>query len=91
MTGQFEIHITCLDAQRGLAAMVAKELHWKTSAIAGDPQLGDDTFFYLTSYADNLDAALGRLDRCMICLWEEGVRPLREKIEQIVHDVRHPG
>jgi hypothetical protein len=85
----YELHITVNIREHDLAEVVAKELHWKMSQIMGDPVLGHKPFSYLTTYSDDIDSALGKLDRCVIALREAGVAVIREKIEHIVHDVRH--
>jgi hypothetical protein len=86
----YEIHITCMTSQAQAATEVAKKLHWKTSEIARDPVLGNDTYFYLTKYAETLDIAHTYLtDAIVALLYTYNVEVIREKIEHIVHDVRY--
>jgi hypothetical protein len=84
----FECHITVSTKHSEMAAKTAKELHWKTSEIARDPVLGDDTFFYLTTHSDNLPEITGRMKRCVFALEFIEVEVLREKIELILHDTK---
>jgi hypothetical protein len=46
----YEAHITCFLVDAATATVVADELEWKTSQIARDITLGDDTYFYLTRH-----------------------------------------
>lgn len=85
----YEIHITCLTSQSAKATKIAKEFHWKTSEIARDPVLGNDTYFYLTTHADTLDTAYLRMQQAVDALYCTNVTVLREKIEHIVHDYRY--
>ena len=84
----FECHITIpvSDALKG--RLVAKELKWKTSQIDGDPVLGNNVYFYLTKYQDNLERMHSDLRQAVEDLRHLDVEVIREKIEQIVHDVR---
>lgn len=84
-----ELHITCYAKDEIMAAEIAAICKWKTSKIAGDPQLGKDTYFYLTTYADDLDSANLKLNACIAELIYADVKPIRGKIEQIVYDVRY--
>lgn len=85
----YEIHITCYVSQAGQASQVASAMHWKTSEIARDPDLGNNTYYYLTRYAATLDDALLALSECVSELRAKHVIVIREKIEHIVYDVRH--
>lgn len=93
----YELHITVNKADAEGATRVAKELHWKTSQIDGDPALGAKPFFYLTTYAAKPAYESDSGERKARYVLEEGVQALREagifvireKIELIVHDVRH--
>lgn len=85
----YEIHITCYTSQSRPAASAAKELHWKTSEIMRDPVLGNDTYYYLTKYASTYEQAIRFLSDAVSDLRKRGVIVVREKIEHIVHDVRH--
>ena len=86
----YEIHITCYTSQSEQAALVAKNLHWKTSEIMRDPVLGNDTYYYLTKYAATEEQAVVELNNCVHELqFKHSVRVVREKIEHIILDVRH--
>lgn len=85
----FEVHITCRLSQATAAAAIAKELHWKTSEIARDPLLGNDTYFYLTTHGKDLSDTMGRMVRATVELKTAGVEVIREKIEVIIYDVRY--
>ena len=85
----YEIHITCFTSQSTQAQAVATELHWKTSEIARDPVLGNDTYYYLTTHTKTLQEAYERMGKATYKLKiEYGVNVVREKIEHIVHDIR---
>lgn len=85
----YELHITVNKAEAEIATAVAKDLHWKTSQIDGDPVLGAKPFFYLTTYSPTEQVARLRLDNATAELRARGVFVIREKIELIIHDVRH--
>lgn len=84
----YEIHITTYTSFSKQATEVAKQLHWKTSEIARDPVLGNDTYFYLTKYADSEEQAHIYIDEAIVMLLNSEVKVVREKIEHIVHDLR---
>lgn len=86
----YEIHITCYTSQGDQAALVASALHWKTSEIARDPVLGNDTYYYLTTHTKTLEDAVERMNEAIHKLqFKHNVVVVREKIEHIVHDIRH--
>lgn len=84
----YEIHITCLTSQSEIAKSVAAELKWKTSEIARDPVLGNDTYYYLTTHTAGMPQAYNRMLECVDMLLVKDVKVLREKIEHIIHDNR---
>ena len=84
----FECHITCYTSQADKASAVAKTLHWKTSEIARDPVLGNDTYFYLTSHSNDLTHMMDRMKTATKTLQDFGVQIVREKIEVIIHDTK---
>lgn len=86
----YECHITCYESDSVKCEEIARELHWKTSEIARDPVLGDKTFFYLTSHADNFPDIWNRMTDAVLRLQLENVPVLREKIELVIHDARMP-
>lgn len=85
----FECHITVPQSHAGVAHDVAQNRNWKTSEIARDPLLGDDTHFYLTCHSTDYDTIYAKMCQAVSDLQYADVPVLREKIEQIVHDVRH--
>lgn len=85
----FECHITCMTSQAPIAASVAEALKWKTSEIARDPVLGEDTYFYLTKYGDTYEDIFGDMKTTVRSLMSRQVRVVREKIELILHDKRN--
>jgi hypothetical protein len=89
LANNHEIHVTTLTDYASRAEEVAQTLHWKTSAIMGDPVLGHKPFFYLTTHRPSYYTAQQALDTCCAALLEAGVPVVREKIEHIVWDVRH--
>lgn len=64
---------------------LASTLKWKTSSIDRDPVLGDDVFFYFTSYGSTLDSIKLRMERLSS---ELGEAVIRKKIELIVFDTK---
>lgn len=91
MSNLYELHITVNVADEGVAEAVAKKEHWKTSKIMGDPVLGHKPFFYLTTYVRSFTegAAKETLASGVFALRQAGIAVIREKIEHIIHDVRH--
>lgn len=85
----FECHITVPQSHSILAGVVAKDCGWKPSEIARDPLLGDDTHFFLTCHSKDFDTINEKMRLTYCALKNLGVPVLREKIEQIVHDVRY--
>jgi hypothetical protein len=86
---KYECHITVHSKDGPAAEQVAKALHWNTSEIARDPVLGEDTYFYLTTHDDFLRRMHERMAQAAQALRQVGIFVVREKIEEIVHDVRH--
>jgi hypothetical protein len=89
MQNKYECHITTFTSSAEVATEVAKELHWKTSEIARDPVLGNDTYFYLTSHSDSYDRMWERMVEAVNLLELKGCKVVREKIEHIVYDRRY--
>ena len=85
----YEIHLTCYTSQSTQAAAVAADLHWKTSEIMRDPVLGNDTYYYLTKYASTYEQAMAYISKAKEAMLGAGIVLIREKIEHIVHDIRH--
>lgn len=85
----YECHITVHVQHAKAAEAVAKDLHWKTSQIDGDPVLGDRPFFYLTTHCSNVEDMMHRMRMCTDMLERvNGVPVIREKIELIIHDTK---
>ncbi len=89
MSDLYELHITVNIADAELADVVARDLHWKTSQIMGDPVLGNKPFHYLTTYSSDEYLAYVTLAECCNALRQAGVGIIREKIELIVYDKRY--
>jgi len=83
-----EIHVTTSTKFAAKAQEIAQTLHWKTSEIARDPVLGNDTFFYLTTHSASVKAAFTRLEYCVKQLEEVGVEVIRQKIEIVIFDTK---
>lgn len=88
MPESYECHITVSVADAETATNVAKMGGWKTSEIARDPLLGEDTYFYLTCHAKEYTFILGKMKTCSAALESKGVKVIREKIERIVYDTK---
>jgi hypothetical protein len=87
---KFEIHLTFYFKDACLVVgPVGRALKWKSSTFEGDPILGVDKYFYLTKYASSKEQALGFIAEAKKELDIIVVPLIREKIEEIVHDVRH--
>lgn len=85
----FECHITVPQSHSTVALAVAEDYDWKTSEILGDPLLGDKAHFYLTCHGTDYTEVWTKMHSTVGVLLEREVPVLREKIEQIVHDVRY--
>jgi hypothetical protein len=84
----YECHITLSVKDAVLASKLAKDFHWKTSEIARDPVLGDDTYYYLTSHHTNYTDMFVRLRTMVQNLEINNINVIREKIEHIVYDTK---
>jgi hypothetical protein len=86
--GKYEAHITCTRMNLESVKLIADQWQWKTSEIARDIVLGDDTYYYLTKHFDSVQSALDT----MLLVNKELIRShcnvVRNKIELVVHDVR---
>ncbi len=87
----YECHITTWLKDAEEADAVAKLRGWKTSQIARDPLLGDDTFFYLTCHSTDQSVILAKMHLASTDLCSRGVEVVREKIERIVYDTKKQG
>lgn len=89
----YELHVTVdpphSAEQRETFERLAALMGWHTSEIARDPLLGKPTRFYFTTHEKVEEAARCELARLVGALRSHDVPVLREKIEFIVHDVRH--
>ena len=75
---KYELHITLLEPV---------ELEgWKSSAIDGDPLLGDGVKYYLTTYSVSEEQGHDKINQALDVLHNKKV--IRAKIEHIVYDVR---
>lgn len=84
----FECHITISPIYAFIAEGIAKEQHWKTSEIARDPVLGQESYFYLTTHANDWQVMFERMQQCSCALKLNGIPVIREKIEMILHDTK---
>lgn len=84
----YEIHITASTKDGETATIVAKQLGWKTSEIARDPLLGEDTFFYLTTHRSHVETSMADMNLCAKILEANGVKVLRMKIEHVIFDTK---
>jgi hypothetical protein len=83
----YECHITLHLADAGRASSILIP-GWKTSEIARDPVLGDDTHFYLTAH-DRDSLTIYEAMRLMSkMLAESGIEIIRKKIELTVYDTK---
>lgn len=85
----YECHITFENVDSELEVRLlayASEVGWKTSFIDGDPALGPGKRFFLTSHASNLEDMY--VNMRLVSIQAPAV-PIREKIEQIVHDTKY--
>jgi hypothetical protein len=89
MNMNYECHITCRVQDADECKKVAQALHWKCSQIDGDPVLGKHAFFYLTKHHGNYAVIAFDMGSAVESLRARGVKPLREKIELIMHDKRY--
>lgn len=72
-----------------MAELIGKDRKWKPSVFKGDPILGKDSYFYLTKYTNTLEKAFDEIARVKVRLDNAKIPLIREKIEDIVHDIRH--
>jgi hypothetical protein len=89
VTKKYECHITCPLGYEIQCETVAKLAGWETSKIDGDPLLGEKVFFYLTTHSDDWRWIHDKMRETVRALIHFKVPVLREKIEEIVHDVRY--
>lgn len=92
----YECHITF---KRDDAAKIKEALEtcfepaflpWKYSQIDGDPVLGREVFFYLTTHGNDIERILTKMHGTVALLRSDyGVQAVREKIELIIHDKRY--
>lgn len=93
----YECHITCIGNPDKLQSVI-ESLGWKFSKIDGDPTLGNGVKCYATKHYNK------RLSKAEVAWALEATaetiriagaslgckfRVLREKIELVIHDVRH--
>lgn len=92
---QFECHVTLTRPQDGPNRAfdinkilgIAYDLGpWKSSEIARDPVLGEDTYFYLTAHSDNLVDMYAMMGKLTGALRTNDIKVIREKIEMTIYD-----
>lgn len=86
----FECHIT-MKARRERAEDAVRRVGfgWTFSCIDGDPVLGNDVFCYATNHFGDLNVAKRELRYAVRDLLSLGLNIRREKIEEVVHDMRY--
>ena len=84
----YECHITCLIKDAEKAQQIADLIKWKTSQIARDVTLGDDTYFYLTCHERDLFEMMSKLNHTANELEMANVFVVRKKIELIIYDTK---
>lgn len=87
----YECHITVHVRDAEVATAIAKELHWKTSQIDGDPVLGDRPYFYLTTHSSDVEQMFIRMRAASAALQKRKVHVIREKVELIIYDTKRIG
>lgn len=88
MWNNFECHVTVKKpADPAEYNKIAEEMGWHTSAIDGDPELGDHVYFYFTRRSDDTDVLYEAMDALRERLGKKTV--IREKIEEIIYDVSY--
>lgn len=84
----FECHITFQAKDATICEQIAEAYYWKTSKIDGDPVLGKQVFFYLTSHDSEFMHLYERMCTVIAAAHAQGISHVREKIEAILHDKR---
>lgn len=85
----FELHLTFPASQREMVRQVAKTApQWTFSAIDNDPILGPGVKCYLTSYDKDYGNAVSKVRAMGLYCAQNGLLPLREKVEMIVYDTK---
>lgn len=84
----YEAHVTIGLRHAKVAGPIGERLGWKTSQIARDAILGDDTFFYFTRHSQDGFSLMDRVEELRRELRRTDVPVLREKIEAILYDTR---
>ncbi len=85
----YESHITCSIHDAKAAQTVADQFRWKTSQIARDITLGDDTYFYLTTHDVTEERIRQRMVDTAFALTQSDINVIRMKIEHIIFDTKH--
>ena len=84
----YECHITSMTAHAPRLAELAERSGWKTSEIARDPVLGDDTYFYLTKHSHDFPEIFVAMTNMATVLEANDIPVVRKKIELIVYDTK---
>lgn len=93
MKPDYECHIT-VEADESLTnflEMEGRTTGWKTSFIAGDPDLGQGNRFFFTKHYSSLEDAKGGTERLARDLARNegvGLKVVRKKIEHVLMDSR---
>lgn len=84
----FECHITAPSGSADKVKKAGKDLHWKFSAIDGDPVLGAGVHCYLTTHDATFARIKQRMKAAAHVLEAAGVEVIRMKIEAIMYDTK---
>ena len=84
----FECHITLHLCNKDVGLIAAKEFKWKHSQIERDPVLGNDEYFYLTTYDDDYINMFHRMNTVSDFCARHDAAPVRMKIEMIMYDTK---
>lgn len=80
----FEAHITYNACYQTIVEQMCPE-NWKFSVIAGDPDLGKDTYCYLTSHGGDSNELYNRMRAAVEFVH---IPVMRMKIEKIIYDTK---
>lgn len=87
----YECHVTFMGLRENLPTIAGELKHWKTSAIDGDPLLGDGVKCYLTRhYSGEESLSVLKLDMEFAArrLKSRSLEVLRQKVELVIWDTR---
>lgn len=74
--------------QKAILELLARESHWKTSEIFGDPVLGKKNFFYFTTHGKSLMNIMHRIEAANQKARLRGIDSVRSTIEVVIYDTK---